>query len=90
MTKLKTIQRSITEKETDIDLPIYLYYQDEDCKDEYVKWDGKEQTIIKNTWFGYTISKTTEPLYIEEYQLSNLCTQNQFEEALSYILKDLS
>lgn len=88
--KLKITQRNITEKETDIDLPIYLYTQDEDCMDEYIKWDGKLQTIIKHNWFGYTVEKSNMPLYVEEHQLSNLCTQNQFEEALDYVLKDLS
>ena len=90
MAKLTITQREITEKETDIELPIYLYTQDEDCMDEYIKWDGKLQTIIKHNWFGYTVERSSMPLYVEEYQLSNLCTGNQFEEALSYVLKDIS
>ena len=89
MAKLKITQRVITEKETDIDLPIYLYTQDEACNDEYIKWDGKEQTIIKYDWFGFSITKTSAQLYIEEYQLRDLCTENQFnesfEEAVSFL-----
>lgn len=88
--KLKVIRREITEKETDIDLPIYLYTQDESCNDIYTKWDGKVQTKIEQSWFGYTIERSNIPLYIEEYQLRNLCTQNQFEEAFNEALEYLS
>jgi hypothetical protein len=88
--KLKITQREVTEKETDIDLPIYLYSQDEDCMDEYIKWDGKVQTTIKYGWFGYTVERSSLPLYVEEYQLSNLCTQNQFEESFKEVMEYLS
>ena len=87
--KLKTVQRNITEKETDIDLPIYLYTQDEACNDTYIKWDGKEQTIIKYDWFGVSITKTSSNLYIEEYELRSLCTENQFNEAYEEALQSL-
>lgn len=87
--KLKITKREVTQEETNIDLPIYIYTQDEACNDEYIKWDGKEQTIIKYDLFGFSITKTSAQFYIEEYQLSNLTTENQFnesyKEALSFL-----
>lgn len=87
--KLKITERKVIEKETDINLPIYLYTQDESCNDKYIKWDGKTQTIIENSWFGVKIEKYSSPLYIEEYELRNLTTENQFNEALNEALKQL-
>lgn len=87
--KLKITQRKITEKETDIDLPIYLYTQDEACNDTYIKWDGKEQTIVEQSWYGFKVERYFTDLHIEEYQLKNLTTRNQFEgvfkEAVEYL-----
>jgi hypothetical protein len=87
--KLKVTQRKVIQEETDIDLPIYLCTQDESCNDKYVKWDGVEQTIIEQFWFGFSISKSSMELYIEDYELRNLITESQFnesyEEALSFL-----
>jgi hypothetical protein len=88
--KLTITKRKVTQEETDIDLPIYLYTQDENCHDKYVKWDGKEQTIIEYDWFGFSITKTNEKFYIEDYQLCNLTTEGLFnesyKEAISFLL----
>jgi hypothetical protein len=87
--KLKITKRKVTQEETDIDLPIYLYTQDEACNDKYVKWDGVEQTIVERFWLGFSISKFQSELHIEDYELRNLTTESQFnesyEEALSFL-----
>lgn len=87
--KLKITKRKVTQEETDIDLPIYLYTQDEACNDKYIKWDGVEQIIIEYNWFGISISKHKVELYVEDYELRNLTTESQFnesyEEALSFL-----
>jgi hypothetical protein len=87
--KLKITKRKVTQEETDIDLPIYLYTQDESCHDKYVKWDGTFQTIIEMSWSGITISRLQSKLYIEDYQLNNLTTEKEFneriEEAVSFL-----
>jgi hypothetical protein len=87
--KLKITKRKVTQKETDIDLPIYLYTQDEACNDKYVKWDGVNQTIIEMSWFGITVSRFKEELHVEDYQLNSLTTEEEFnerfEEAVSFL-----
>jgi len=87
--KLKTTERIVTEKETDIDLPIYLYYQDEGCNDQYIKWDGKTQINIEHSYFGFKIELYNSPLYIEDYQLKNLTTEEQFNEAFEEAFENL-
>lgn len=87
--KLKITERKLIQKETNIDLPIYLYSQDEYCMDEYIKWDGKEQTIIKYNWFGFTVERTNMKLDIEEYQLNNLCSETDFIENFNKAIKDI-
>lgn len=85
----------VTERETDIDLPIYLHFQDKDYIDEYIRWDGRVQTIIKNNkaqldWFGHMIQEIEYPLYIDESQLKNLCTESQFNKAFKETLESFS
>ncbi len=46
--KLKTIKRDITEIETELELPVYLYFQDEFCNDELIM-------ISDNYIYGYPI-----------------------------------
>jgi|GEM_PF-3756889 len=87
--KLKTILRTVEDVETDIDLPIYLYSQDEYCNDKYVKWDGKTQTTVEYSWFGFKIERYDSPLHIEEHELRNLTTENQFNDAFYEALKNL-
>lgn len=89
MAKLKITERKVTEKETDIDLPIYLYTQDEYCNDIYKKWDGKTQIVLEYFWFGFKIERSNSKLYIEDYQLRNLCTESQFNEAYEEALNNL-
>jgi hypothetical protein len=87
--KLKITKRKVTHEETDIDLPIYLYTQDEACNDKYIKWDGVEQTIVEYNWLGFSISKYKTELYLEDYELRNLVTEEEFnesfEEAVSFL-----
>ena len=45
--KLKIIKREYKEVETNLELPVYLYFQDELCNDELVKITEKEKINIK-------------------------------------------
>lgn len=87
--KLKLTQRTTTEKETDIDLPVYFYYQGELMDEEYIKWDGSKKITVKTDWNGSVIECTNIDLYLEEYQLKNLCSKEEFDEALENALKYL-
>ncbi len=87
--KLKLREHKVIEKETDIDLPIYLYFQGEYMEDEYIKWDGKYKTSIYFDFVGKTkLERDKCPPLLQEYQLRNLCTKEEFEYALENALKD--
>jgi len=89
--KLKLTQRTVTEKETDIDLPIYFNYQLESLDEEWVMWDGSVKTIVTKHWFGYTVQKYECTFPIEEYQLNSRCSMENFyiemQSALEYFKK---
>jgi len=87
--KLKIVEFNRVEKETEIDLPIYLSFQDEDCNDELIMVDEKYQITIKHNHFGYDIKKTCLVMNVEEYHLKSLTTKEHFQEMMSFALMDL-
>ncbi len=88
--KLKTIKRQITEVETDIDLPAYLYFQDEMCNDELVMITEKHQIKVKWDFHSLIIEKS-EGFAIEEHHLkNNLTTKEHFMEMYNEAVKSMS
>lgn len=86
MSKVKIIKRQNIDVQTDLDYPIYLYFQDEDCLDELVKVDEKYAIIVKYSHFGVTIEKTSV-YHVEEYYLDKITTREHFEDKLKEALK---
>jgi len=88
--KLKIIKRECKEVETNLDLPVYLYFQDESCNDELVKITEKEKITIKYDYDRLTISVETnfaiEDLNFERCQT----TEKHFNETYREALKQLS
>ena len=88
--KLKIIKRKYKEVETNLELPVYLYFQDELCNDELVKITEKEKITIKYDYNSFIISVETnfkiEDLNFERCQT----TEKHFNETYSEALKQLS
>lgn len=88
--KLKIIKREYKEVETNLELPVYLYFQDELCNDELVKITEKEKVTIKYDYNSFVISVETnfkiEDLNFERCQT----TEKHFNETYLEALKQLS
>ena len=88
--KLKIIKREYKEVETDLDLPVYLYFQDELCNDELVKITEKEKITIKYDYNSFIISVQTN-FKIEELNFERCQTsEKHFNETYLEALKQLS
>ncbi len=88
--KLKIIKREYKEVETNLELPVYLYFQDELCNDELVKITEKEKITIKYDYNSFIIS--VEINFIIEDLNFERCktTEKHFNETYSEALKQLS
>lgn len=88
--KLKIIKREYKEVETNLELPIYLYFQDEYCNDELIKITNKEKITIKYSYNSFTISVETN-FHIEELDFDRcLTTENHFNKIYLNALKNLN
>lgn len=88
--KLKVIKREFKEVETDLNLPVYLYFQDEICNDELVKITEKEKITIKYDYDGLKIS-VEETSHIDDLNFErHLTTENHFNETYEEAIKQLS
>ena len=89
--KLKYTKFLKEEVTTDIDLPIYFYYQDCDSlTEEYIKWDGKKQVIVSLDYFNYSVSLSFfAPKNLESAIEYNLTTEKIFTKALKETLKSI-
>jgi hypothetical protein len=88
--KLKVIKRNYKEVETNLELPVYLYFQDELCNDEVVKITEKEKITIKYYYNSFTITVETD-FHTEDLDFERcLTTEKQFNETYAEALKQLS
>lgn len=88
--KLKIIKREYKEVETNLDLPVYLYFQDELCNDELVKITEKEKITVKYDYNILTISVETN-FIIEDFIFEGCqTTEKHFNEIYSEALKHLT
>ncbi len=89
MSKVKIIKSEIKEVETNLEYPIYLYFQYEDCHDEYIMVNSNNFVKVKEYYFGFTIEYGTL-FNIEEHWLKNNLTEKDFfdeclKEAIEFI-----
>lgn len=87
--KVKCKVREISEKELDLEYPIFLYKQDELCQDTLIKLYPTYEVVVSYDIFGIKIEKRQNPFY-EEYQiLNNLTTQEHFDDEFEQALQTL-
>jgi hypothetical protein len=90
--KLKIIKREYQIVETDLDLPIYLYFQDEFNQDELIKITEHGKITIKYDINKLTISVDSD-YQIESYMISERALTHEdhfnrvYQEALEYLRK---
>lgn len=89
--KLKVLKRQNVEIETDLELPVYLYFQDELSYDKVVKITENERVEISYTYGGLSIS-TEHNFFVEDWEISktNLTTEKHFLEIYNEALKSFS
>ena len=79
--KLIVRKREYKDVETNIELPVYLYFQDESCNDEYVKLTETEKITIKYNYNAFTISVDPD-YYMEDINVErHLTDKADFDEA---------
>jgi hypothetical protein len=87
--KATLLKTEITEEETDLDLPVYVYYQDEDCMDELISYEATRKITIKQDHFGWDINISYLKHNLNETDLRNLTTKEHFEKILSEVTEKL-
>lgn len=82
--KLKVLKRENKEVETDLELPVYLYFQDELCNDEVIKITERAKITVKFDFNGVNIS-VDENYFVEDYEVDerNLTSEKHFNELYS-------
>jgi hypothetical protein len=80
MSKVKIIERKVTEKETQYDYPIYLYFQGESCDDELVMVAQDFHLKVKWDFVGVSIERNQGFAIEEHYLKNNLTTREHFLE----------
>ena len=85
--KVKVVEHKIVEKELDIEYPVYLYFQDEDCHDEYVKVCEDHCIRIKYDWFMISLTRESKFQLIEQYINNNLTSEEFFNDAMKECLE---
>jgi len=88
--KIKVKEIKSTEKETEFEYPVYLYFQDEDCLDELVKIEEHFQTTIKYSHFGVKIEKTSLFSINEFFLINNQTSKEHFEKVLAEAKNNLT
>lgn len=89
--KLKYNKTTVEEIETDIELPVYFYYQDTDTgTEEYIKWDGKRSVVL---YIDFIQSKILTfkhfPYNLESAIKHSLTTKEIFEREFKYHIETL-
>ena len=88
MTKVKLRETKVVETEAEIEYPIYLYFQDELCRDELIMINEKHQITIKYSNMALEIRK--EKSYgIPEHYLKSLTTKEHFDEVFNGALDSI-
>lgn len=91
--KFKYIKRTIEEVETDLELPIYLYFQDDLGYDTLIKITDDKKITIKYEPFGMNISIESR-FSFEDFNFERCLTTEKhfnqiYSEALEYISESI-
>lgn len=89
MTKVKVIERTISKKEIDLQYPVYLAFQDDNCLDQLIMVDERFKIIVKHNHFGITIEKTHNFCFEEQF-LKHLTTKEHFDEFYKKAIKSIT
>ena len=83
--KLKVLRRENKEVETDLELPVYLYFQDEFCNGEVVKITEKGKVTVKFDFVNGVTINVVENYFVGEQHIdtSNVTTEERFNELYS-------
>jgi hypothetical protein len=87
--KLKYIEHSSEEVETDLDLPVYFYFQDELCNDELVMIAQNKAIIVKNSMFGNSIKERKSYHLMKHYLRDNVTTKEHFDMTFKEVLESM-
>jgi hypothetical protein len=90
MSKVKVVERKVTEKETEYDYPIYLYFQGESGDDELVMIVQDFQLKVKWDFLGLSIEKNQGFVIEEHYLKNNLTTKEHFTEMYNEAIESLN
>ena len=90
--KLKYNKTTVEEIETNIELPVYFYYQDTDTgTEEYIKWDGKRSVILYTDFLEMKIKIVPYfPYCLESAIKRSITTKKIFEKEFKYHTKVLN
>ncbi len=92
--KFKYIKRTTEEVETDLELPIYLYFQDDLCYDTLIKVTDDKKITVKYELFEIKILVETrfsfEELNFGRYLTTEEHFNQAYNEALEYISESIS
>ena len=83
--KLKVIKRENKEVETDLEFPVFLYFQDEFCNDEVVKITERAKITVKFDFIHGVTINVDEKYFVEEHHVNkiNLTSEEHFNELYS-------
>jgi hypothetical protein len=87
--KLKTVEFNRVETETDIELPVYLYFQDELCNDQIQKIEADQTTTLKYEIDGFQITVVSSDGCINPLHLNSQTTKEHYEELYKEIMERL-
>ena len=87
--KLKYTKTITEEIETDIDLPVYFYYQDVEMgMEEYIKYDGKKSIVLYIDFLDSKIKTLVGfPYNLETAIEYNRTTEENFLKEFKYHIK---
>ena len=78
--KLKTIEFTSVEIETDLDLPVYFYFQDELGGEELIMTGEKSHVKVSRGHGGCTFEVLYRPMMVSPHHLKDLSTKEIFDE----------
>ena len=87
MSKVIISETKTIKKELELEYPIYLYFQDENCNDELVMVNEKYSIKVKYEFYSLVIEKNKYFTLLEHYITNNLTTKEHFLEIYNEALQ---
>jgi len=89
MAKVKVFKKTTTHRELDIDYPVYIYYQDEDCCDTIVAVFEDKHIMVSYDLLGVSI-KGGGHYSITDSDINNFVSKERFEEFFKEALESIT